>query len=84
MIATIGRLLIAIAAVGVLSIDDWSNEGGIPTEEVRGLDAFKLETERVEFIRRAAIELCCVSPYPDPSVVWTAARMLWEAKPKDC
>lgn len=60
-----------------------------PTEEqiqctVRGLDAFKLETERVEFIRRAAIELCCVSPYPDPSVVWTAARMLWEAKPKDC
>ena len=24
MIATIGRLLIAIAAVGVLSIDDWS------------------------------------------------------------
>src|SRR5690606_25041384 len=35
MIAAIGRLLIAIAAVGVLSIDDWSNEGGIPD---RGTD----------------------------------------------
>ena len=31
MIATIGRLLIAFAAVGVLSIDDWSNEMRIYT-----------------------------------------------------